>query len=121
VRELVEETGLLLGERRNGKLLADLAALDYLCRAVTPANRAMRFNARFVIAPAEAVRGEITGSGELENLGWYSLDQARGAPLAAITFKILAEFADWLEAPPERRATWPQIVFRGMDNRTLDA
>lgn len=121
VRELVEETGLLLGERRNGKLLADLAALDYLCRAVTPANRAMRFNARFVIAPAEAVRGEITGSGELENLGWYSLDQARGAPLAAITFKILAEFADWLEAPPERRATWPQIVFRGMDNRTVDA
>jgi 8-oxo-dGTP pyrophosphatase MutT (NUDIX family) len=121
VRELVEETGLLLGEQRNGRLLPDLAALDYLCRAVTPANRAMRFNARFVLAPAEAVRGEITGSGELEGLGWHSLEEARRASLAAITYKILAEFADWLEAPAERRAAWPQIVFRGMDNRTVDA
>lgn len=120
VRELVEETGLLLGEQRGGKLFADLAALDYLCRAVTPANRAMRFNARFVMAPAEAVRGEITGSGELEKLGWHSLEEARGAPLAAITFKILAEFADWLAASEAERKAWPKIVFRGMDDRTVD-
>lgn len=120
VRELVEETGLLLGEQRGGKLFADLAALDYLCRAVTPANRAMRFNARFVMAPADAVRGEITGSGELEKLGWHSLEEARGGQLAAITFKILAEFADWLAVPEAGRAAWPKIVFKGMDNRTVD-
>jgi 8-oxo-dGTP pyrophosphatase MutT (NUDIX family) len=121
VRELVEETGLLLGEQRGGRLVPDLAPLDYLCRAVTPANRAMRFNARFVMAPADAVRGEITGSGELENLGWHSLDEARGAPLAAITFKILAEFSDWLSVPEAERGAWPKIVFKGMDNRTVDA
>ncbi|QYU67432.1 hypothetical protein J4558_21300 [Leptolyngbya sp. 15MV] len=68
-RELVEETGLLLGEMQGAKLRPDLAPLDYLCRAVTPADRAMRFNARFLLAPAEAVRGEIAGSGELEQLG----------------------------------------------------
>jgi 8-oxo-dGTP pyrophosphatase MutT (NUDIX family) len=121
IRELMEETGLLLGEQRGGKLLPDLAALDYLCRAVTPANRAMRFNARFLLAPAESVRGEIAGSGELEKLGWHTLDQARGQPLAAITFKILAEFAEWLALPATARANRPRIVFKGMDNRMSDA
>ena len=43
-RELFEETGLLLGERRGERFLADLAPLDYLCRAVTPPTRAMRTN-----------------------------------------------------------------------------
>lgn len=121
IRELAEETGLLLGERRGARLLPDLAALDYLCRAVTPANRAMRFNARFVLAPAEAGRGAIAGSGELEQLGWYTPEAARAAPLAAITFKILAEFEAWLAAPPHLRAEWPRIVFQGMDNRMPDA
>jgi 8-oxo-dGTP pyrophosphatase MutT (NUDIX family) len=120
VRELFEETGLLLGERRGERLLADLSALDYLCRAVTPPSRAMRFNARFVLAPAEAVRGEIGGSGELEKLGWYTLSDALNAELAHITRQILAEFADWLKVPAAERHLRPKIVFRGMDNRTSD-
>lgn len=119
-RELAEETGLLLGERQGGRLLADLAPLDYLCRAVTPPDRAMRFNARFLLAPEAAVRGEIAGSGELEQLGWITLEAARQARLAAITRKILAEFAAWLEMPPGVRARRPRIVFKGMDNRMPD-
>ena len=121
IRELVEETGLLLGEMQGKRLLADLSTLDYLCRAVTPASRAMRFNARFLLAPAERLRGEIGGSGELEQLGWYPLSKARQADLAAITYKILAEFAEWLDMPAAARATRPLIAFRGMDNRTVDA
>lgn len=119
-RELYEETGLLLGERKGERLLADLAPLDYLCRAVTPAKRNMRFNARFLIAPADAVRGEISGSGELEGLAWYKLGDARAAKLADITGKILSEFAEWLEVPAEARAQRPRIVFRGQDNRLSD-
>jgi 8-oxo-dGTP pyrophosphatase MutT (NUDIX family) len=119
-RELAEETGLLLGERRGERLLADLAPLDYLCRAVTPASRAMRFDARFLLAPAEAVRGEIGGSGELENLGWHTLDAARAAQLADITRQILGEFADWLATPPAARHARPRIVYRGNDNRMSD-
>ncbi|MFC3000552.1 NUDIX hydrolase [Falsiroseomonas tokyonensis] len=119
-RELYEETGLLLGEMKGQRLLADLAPLDYLCRAVTPTTRSMRFNARFLIAPAEAVRGEIGGSGELEGLDWYPLSQARAAKLADITAKILTEFAEWLEVPAEKRAERPRIVFRGQDNRMSD-
>lgn len=120
IRELFEETGLLLGERRGERLLPDLAALDYLCRAVTPTTRAMRFNARFLLAPAAAVRGDIAGSGELENLSWYPLSRARAARLADITSKILDEFADWLATPPAQRAARPKIVYRGNDNRMSD-
>lgn len=120
VRELFEETGLLLGERKAGRLLADLAPLDYLCRAVTPASRAMRFDARFLLAPAERVSGEMGGSGELEKLGWYPLSQALEAQLADITRKMLGEFAAWLEVPPAARHLRPKIVFRGNDNRMSD-
>jgi 8-oxo-dGTP pyrophosphatase MutT (NUDIX family) len=120
VRELYEETGLLMGEMKGDKLFADLAPLDYLCRAVTPPTRSMRFNARFLLAPAEAVRGEIAGSGELLKLGWYPLSQAREAKLADITRKILGEFAEWLTVPPAERHLRPKIVFRGNDNRLSD-
>ncbi len=64
-RELFEETGLVLGEARGAGIAADLGALHYICRAVTPGGRPIRFNARFLAAPAEAVSGEIAGSGEL--------------------------------------------------------
>ncbi|WP_368416221.1 NUDIX domain-containing protein [Falsiroseomonas sp.] len=120
VRELFEETGLLLGARKGERLFADLSALDYLCRAVTPSSRAMRFNARFLIAPAERVSGEIGGSGELEKLAWYPLSQALDAQLADITRKMLGEFAGWLAVPPADRAARPKIVFRGNDNRLSD-
>lgn len=120
IRELLEETGLLLGEKKGEKLLPDLAALDYLCRAVTPPARAMRFNARFLLAPAEAVRGEIHGSGELLNLGWYALSAMRDLLLADITRRILLEFEQYVALPPDRRQMREKIVFRGMDNRMSD-
>ncbi len=119
-RELFEETGLTLGERKGQRLLADLAAVDYLCRAVTPPSRAMRFNARFLLAPAERVSGEIAGSGELEGLRWYSLRAALGSQLADITRQILGEFRDWLGVPPAERHLRPKIVFQGNDNRMSD-
>lgn len=120
VRELYEETGLLMGEMKGKRLMADLYALDYLCRAVTPTSRSMRFNARFLIAPASAVRGEIAGSGELEGLDWYPLSRALGAKLANITERILVEFREWHATAPAARAALPKIVYRGNDNRMSD-
>lgn len=120
VRELYEETGLLMGEMKGKRLMADLSALDYLCRAVTPTSRSMRFNARFLIAPASAVRGEIAGSGELEGLAWYPLSHALKAKLANITERILVEFQAWHATAPEARASMPKIVYRGNDNRMSD-
>ena len=119
-RELFEETGLVLGERRGDGVAADLAALHYVCRAVTPGGRPIRFNARFLAAPAEAVHGEIAGSGELERLGWFTPEQAHRHRVADITGKVLVEFLDWLEMTPSLREARALVVYRGMDSRHLD-
>ncbi len=116
-RELFEETGLVLGERRGDGIAADLGALHYICRAVTPGGRPIRFNARFLAAPAEAVHGEIAGSGELEDLGWYTPEAAHRRRVADITGKVLVEFLGWLEMAPRARSSRKLIVFLGMDNR----
>jgi len=117
-RELHEETGLLLGEMRAGRLAADLDALEQLCRAITPASRAMRFDARFLVAKAERATGSLGGSGELERLDWYSLAAARAATLANITAQILGEFEAWLALTEAARTARPHIIYRGNDNRT---
>ena len=91
-RELHEETGLVLGRMDGPRLLPELAVVDYLCRAVTPPNRFRRFNARFLIAPAEAAHGVLRGSGELEELRYFSFEDALRHKIASITAKVLAEF-----------------------------
>ena len=83
----------------------------------TPGGRPIRFNARFLAAPAEAVHGEIAGSGELERLDWYTPEAAHRHHVADITGKVLVEFLTWLEMSPRARSSRPLIVFRGMDNR----
>lgn len=113
-RELREETGLSLGEP------PDLSVMDYLCRAVTPTGRPLRFNARFLIAPAAAVRGEIVGSGELDELGFYSAPSARAARMASITEMILGEFLAWHAMAPATRLVRPLIRFLGMNNRSAE-
>lgn len=121
-RELLEETGLVLGRpHRGGGVVPDLSALDYLCRAVTPAAMPIRFNARFLIAPAEAATGALRGSGELEELRFFALDEAAEHRVATITAKILAEFRAWLAMAPAEREARGLVCFRGMDNRLPEA
>lgn len=117
VRELFEETGLMLGQREGDTVTADLGALHYVCRAVTPGGRPIRFNARFLAAPAETVHGDIAGSGELERLDWYTPEAAHRHHVADITGKVLVEFLDWLAMTPQDRADRTLIVFQGMDTR----
>ena len=111
-RELAEETGLLLGGPA-----PDLGALDYLCRAVTPPDRPIRFNARFLIAPASTAQGLLTSSGELTDLGFYSVEAATAARMASITAMILREFLAWHAMSPAARARRPLIRIIGMDGR----
>ena len=114
VRETFEETGLVLGrpaapasvagpwrEYRALGALPDLSALAYVARAITPPGRTRRFDARFFMAPAEALlHPEPTaGSGELDEIAWLPLDQARALDLPAITRFVLGEVAERLSAP----------------------
>ncbi len=96
-RELAEETGLSLGEP------PDLSQMDYLCRAVAPERYTTRFDARFLIIPAECATGELLGSGELEDLRWYGLADALALDLAFPTRKVLESLGDWLAMSPGER------------------
>jgi 8-oxo-dGTP pyrophosphatase MutT (NUDIX family) len=118
-RELNEETGLHLGPA--GSALPDLSAVDYLCRAVTPPISPVRFNARFLMAPAEAASGELAGSGELERLDWYGAAAALELDLAPITGKVLQEFLALMAMSPAQRAERPLIWFQGRDRRRTEA
>lgn len=120
VRELHEETGLLLGRLEAGRLHAELAPLRYLCRALTPAMSPVRFNARFLMAPAEAATGELGGTGELEHLAYYPVGETPPHELAPITAKVLGEFRDLMALPEAERETRPLIWYQGRDTRRLE-
>jgi 8-oxo-dGTP pyrophosphatase MutT (NUDIX family) len=90
VRETFEEAGLLLGD------IADDAP-----------GRSRRFDARFLVAEAEDLAGEIgDGDGELLDVEFRSIDDTRALDIAGITRIALAEFERWIAVPqapnPER-------------------
>ncbi len=114
VRELYEETGLVLGERRGDAIAADLGCIDYLCRAVTPPESRIRFNARFLVAPGARLAGEIAGSGELDGLGWYTREAAQAASMAPITALVMDAFQEM-----DGKAAG-LILFRGHDGKTWE-
>lgn len=89
-RELTEEAGLSLGEP------PDLSDLHLLCRAITPPDRTMRFDAFFFLVDAAHVGGELCASAELEEPGWYTVEQAMAGELAGATKAVLMQFQRWL-------------------------
>lgn len=92
-RELTEEVGLSLGDP------PALDGLDYLCRAITPPDRAMRFDARFFVVDATRVSGTLASSSEIETPGWYSPHAALAADIAPATRAVLGKLQGWLAAP----------------------
>jgi len=105
-RELEEETGLSLGHP------PALDGLNYLCRAETPADRPIRFNARFFVADAALAAGTIAGSGELESLHWYELDAILKLELALATRVVLGQLQTWLAMDEPARAQCKIPVLR---------
>lgn len=114
VRETFEETGLILGqsappasvagpwrEFRAAGALPDLAALSYIARAITPPGRTRRFDARFFLTDADALLSPepTAGSGELDEIAWLPLDDARALNLPAITRFVLDEVAERFDQP----------------------
>jgi 8-oxo-dGTP pyrophosphatase MutT (NUDIX family) len=105
-RELLEETGLSLGTP------PALDGLHYLCRAETPADRPIRFNARFFIGDASLLTGTLAGSGELESLDWYGLEAILKLDLALATRVVLGQLKIWLALDAAARDTRKIPVLR---------
>jgi len=112
VRETYEETGLLLGRKRdtppavpNGEWSAfasagvhpDLSQMFFVARAITPPRRPKRFDTRFFTADAEAIAHRLDGfvgaDKELVELAWVPLAQATSLDMPTITGVILEELA----------------------------
>jgi 8-oxo-dGTP pyrophosphatase MutT (NUDIX family) len=72
-----------------------------VARAITPPGRTRRFDARFFMADAAALlHPEPTaGSGELDEIAWLPLEEARAQDLPAITRFVLAEVGERLTDP----------------------
>ena len=109
LRELAEETGLLIGRPGSGGpagfagagLRPDAGGLVYLFRAITPPGRPRRFDAHFFLADAADVAGDPDDFGaacdELSHLHWVALAEARRLDLPFITEVVLAELAALVE------------------------
>ena len=120
IRELWEETGLMLGQPGQWdraapddwrdfsaqNLCPSAAGLTYVFRAITPPGRPRRFDARFFLADASDVAGDLddfsAASDELSHLQWIALSEARQLDLPFITEVVLAEVAAMADhtAPP---------------------
>lgn len=103
-RELEEETGLTLGDPPS------LHGVDYLCRAITPEPSPVRFDARFLVVDALHVSGEIAGSGELEDLRWWGVEEALGVDLAGPQRRVLEYLKGWLALDAAARAAEERVA-----------
>ena len=112
-RELQEETGLSLGTPPR------LDRIEYLCRAVTPPSLPMRFNARFLAAPAEIAEGEPRDTHELENVRFYAAAELLELDLMLVTREVLKRLEALLALPePARleRAEFARVQAAGLGN-----
>lgn len=110
IRETFEETGLLLGARRNNAppipegpwtefakagFYPDLSALHFIARAITPSHRPRRFDTRFFSVDASAIAHRIENvvhvDAELVELVWLPITEARRLDMPTITGVVLQE------------------------------
>lgn len=139
VRELYEETGLLMGctdlgapdspcadweAFQNHGVFPDLGALTFVARAITPPRRLRRYDTRFFAADARGICGEVPGmvgpDKEFVDLRWLTFDETRSMELANVTRVVLEELAARIEAGFHARLPVPSYAMRyGRLVRTL--
>tara|TARA_B100000686_G_C16776596_1_gene968876 strand:- start:1631 stop:2356 length:726 start_codon:yes stop_codon:yes gene_type:complete len=119
IRETYEETGLMIGDFDpkphcaaplgwnnffSTGLAPALNRLIYIARAVTPVFRPTRFDARFFLIGVEEVTGELNGSGELQNLNWFSVSDTENIELANVTRNVLRYAEKFVRQQPKDTA-----------------
>jgi len=134
IREVWEETGLILGVQDDGAPNWDVpenwadffnagyvpraTGMRFMFRAITPPGRPRRFDARFIMVNAELIDSDpddfSRASGELSHLQWIALAEVQKFELAFITEIVLAELEAILKAPKEVR---PIPFFHHGDDR----
>lgn len=119
IRETYEEAGVFIGNKDDAQwkpnaefapfasrgISLDLKPFRFIARAITPPRRPRRFDTRFLAVWADAICDRLpegTGpTGELEELCWLSLEEAKSLELPAITLTIIEELQKRLIDDPE--------------------
>ncbi|MBI3435163.1 MAG: NUDIX hydrolase [Proteobacteria bacterium] len=110
IRETCEETGLIIGVRRDvppatsnaswaafaeARVHPDLSAVRFIGRAITPPGRPRRFDTRFFAADTATIAlrlGGVAGpDAELVELVWLAINEAQRLDMPSITTTMLAE------------------------------
>lgn len=114
IRETFEEVGLLLAkpapprpgagpwrEFLEAGALPDLTAVRFVARAITPPYRPRRFDARFFMADAESLISleRRPDCGELDEIGWVTLEECADLDLPNITRFVVQEVGERLSSP----------------------
>jgi 8-oxo-dGTP pyrophosphatase MutT (NUDIX family) len=114
VRETFEEAGLIVGSpaKRQAPQTApqwqsffaagfqpSLSKLSFFARAITPPGRPRRYDTRFFCVSADAIAHKIpVQDGELSNVEWHSIAQARALELPNITRVVLEDLGERIAA-----------------------
>jgi 8-oxo-dGTP pyrophosphatase MutT (NUDIX family) len=123
MRETFEEAGLLIGTPLGESVPPNapnwqdffatgyrpaLARLTFFARAITPPGRPRRFDSRFFCVEAEAIvhRAKIE-NGELSDLEWHSIAQARSLELPNITRVVLEDLNERIAAGALHTGDYP--------------
>lgn len=114
IRETYEEAGLLLGQKAEPRVFAgpwrefladgvlpDPSALTLAARAVTPPVSPKRFDTLFFIADAARLVSleRKPDCGELDEIAWFTLEDALNLDLPSVTSFVLKELPGRLEDP----------------------
>jgi len=120
IRETFEETGLVVGRPTSEQVttsnkgwqqyfahgvLPPLESMDFIARAITPPYRTRRFDTRFFMVFDDVIHSDPStlgsATGELLDLHWLTLDEARQTDLPAITRMVIDIVEERLTKPRE--------------------
>ena len=132
VRETYEETGLMLGRtidparRRNlnhptydafraAGMRPDIAGLEVFGRAITPPHRHKRFDAWFLHKHlSDVAPPEVADSHELQDVGWFTLDEVRALELQRATVMMVDVLGRYLARDVPRAGVFFSRAVRGV-------
>ncbi|MGH6892957.1 MAG: hypothetical protein ACREEP_11920, partial [Dongiaceae bacterium] len=106
LREMHEETGLIVGRRSAGRRVAaptpsvwrayadagiapDFGSLDFVLRAITPAGSRRRYNTRFFLCDGAEAVGDLRGNGELLDLRWWDASALDRLNIVDVTWALI--------------------------------
>ncbi len=105
LREVHEETGLIVGRRdavrrssptatvwrayAEAGIKPDFGSLDFLLRAITPTGSRRRYNTRFFLGDGAETVGDLRGNGELLDLRWWPASALDRLNIVDVTWELI--------------------------------